>query len=455
MKSKLISKLLIMPLSILLLTSCGQAANPTSSQTPGTSPVAQTSENTGTPTASAEKVKIEYWHVNAENQGGLSVEKLVSDFNAQSDTVEVVAKFNPDMYKGLMTNLQAEAATGKSPAIVQVGWAMLDYFANNFEYTEPQAVIDANFPNDKTFLSDNFLPNVMDLAKTTDGKQIGIPYSLSTPVLFLNVDLLKQAGLPEDGPKTWDEVRDFSKVVKEKTGKYGFYAQEPADNWAQQSIIESNGASMVTSENGKVKASFASSEGIEAYQMYADMVLVDKTALHMSWDEGVKAFIEGNSAMLYTTIARRANLQSSVQFELNAVNSPTWGNKPRKIPAGGCFLAITAKEDKEKEAAWEFMRYLYSIEGMTEWTIGTGYVPPRKDVADAENGLKQFLAENKMMQAATSQMDGVVSWTSFPGDAGLKAEQMLLDMRDQILSGKKTAESAMTETQDAINAILD
>ena len=25
---------------------------------------------------------------------------------------------------------------------------------------------------------------------------------------------------------------------------------------------------------------------------------------------------------------------------------------------------------------------------MAAWTIGTGYVPPRKDVADAENGLE-------------------------------------------------------------------
>ena len=109
---------------------------------------------------------------------------------------------------------------------------------------------------------------------------------------------------------------------------------------------------------------------------------------------------------------------------------------PRKVPAGGCFLAITAQTDEQKEAAWEFEKYLYSVESMAAWTIGTGYVPPRKDVADAENGLKSFLAENEMMKAAIEQMDGVVSWTSFPGDAGLQAEQMLLDMRDQIFGGQ-------------------
>ena len=58
-------------------------------------------------------------------------------------------------------------------------------------------------------------------------------------------------------------------------------------------------------------------------------------------------------------------------------------------------------------------------------------------------------------EAAIEQMDGVVSWTSFPGDAGLQAEQMLLDMRDQIFGGQVTAEEGMTSTQDAINALLD
>ena len=58
-------------------------------------------------------------------------------------------------------------------------------------------------------------------------------------------------------------------------------------------------------------------------------------------------------------------------------------------------------------------------------------------------------------QAAVNQMDGVVSWASFPGDAGLEAEQKLIDMRDQILNGVEDIETIMKETQDAINQILE
>ena len=40
-------------------------------------------------------VTIEYWHVNADTQGGKTVSELVDDYNKSQDKVKVVAKFNP------------------------------------------------------------------------------------------------------------------------------------------------------------------------------------------------------------------------------------------------------------------------------------------------------------------------------------------------------------------------
>ena len=465
---------LAMAASMAVLSGCGAAAagsgvqdntGASNAQTSvaavnqtGSGAKANTETNTETKaegnSSSGGKTVIEYWHCNAETQGGLVVDELVKQFNESNDHIQVVAKYNPDMYKGLMQNLQAEAAAGNSPALVQIGWAFLDYFSNNFSYVSPQEAIDKFDKEDAGFLQDKFLPNVLELAVNSEGSQVGIPYSLSNPVLYINKDILREAGLPEEGPATWQEVSEFAKTVKEKTGKYGFYMQEPADFWAQQGLIESSGAKMLTiNAEGKKEAAFATEDGIEAMQLMADMVK-DQTALHISWEGGCQSYIDGNCAMLYTTIARRASVQKGARFDAATVKSPLWNDKERMVPAGGCFLAITAQGDDQVKAAWEFEKFLYSVESMAAWTEGTGYVPPRKDVAGAENGLKTFLAENKMMNAAIEQMDGVVPWTAFPGDAGLQAEQMLLDMRDQILGGQVTAEQGMKATQDAINQLL-
>lgn len=443
-------------LAVLLAATTVLGGCSAAGETAGTTAESSTAAAAETKKAgNGEKTVIEYWHCNAETQGGLTVDELVEKFNAENDHIEVVAKYNPDMYKGLMQNLQAEIAAGNSPAIVQIGWAFVDYFSNNFAYVSPQDAIDRFDAGDKNFLNDNFLPNILDLAVNSNGAQVGIPYSLSTPVLYINPDLLKEAGVEDTNIETWEEVKEVSEKVKENTGKYGLYIQEPADFWAQQALIESNGGKLLTANSdGTYAATFASEGGIEAMQTYADMV-ADGTALHISWEEGAQSFVDGNCAMLYTTIARRAYVQENAKFDAVSVKSPEWEGEKRQVPAGGCFLAITAQDDEQIAAAWEFEKYLYSIESMAAWTIGTGYVPPRKDVAEAENGLKSFLAENELMTPAIEQMGDVVKWTAWPGDAGLTAEQLMLDMRDQILGGQASAEDCMTSTQNQINELLN
>lgn len=453
---KRITQLLALALSAGVLAGCGSTATSTATadNTSSESLTAdKESSDNGTSKSGNEKTVIEYWHCNAETQGGLTVDELVKNFNENNDHIEVVAKYNPDMYKGLMQNLQAESAAGNTPALVQIGWAFVDYFSNNFAYVSPQDAIDTYDSGDSTFLTDNFLPNILDLAVNSSGDQVGIPYSLSTPVLYVNTDLLAEAGVTNTEPQTWQEVQEISEQVKANTGKYGLYVQEPEDFWAQQAIIESNGGKLLTKDGDSYKATFASDEGIEAMQTYADMV-ADGSALHISWEEGAQSFVDGNCAMLYTTIARRAYVQENAQFNAISVKSPEWEGKKRQVPAGGCFLAITAQDDNQIAAAWEFEKYLYSIESMAAWTEGTGYVPPRKDVADAENGLKDFLAENTMMTPAIDQMEDVVKWTAWPGDAGLTAEQTLLDMRDQILGGEVSAADGMKQAEYQINALL-
>ena len=150
--------------TMTLMAGCSQAS---SSATGSSDTQIASGESGAEKAASGDKTVIEYWHCNAETQGGLVVDDLVKKFNEENDHIEVVAKYNPDMYKGLMQNLQAEAATGNTPALVQIGWAFLDYFSNNFDYVAPQDAIDKFDSEDANFLTDNFLPNVLDLAGST------------------------------------------------------------------------------------------------------------------------------------------------------------------------------------------------------------------------------------------------------------------------------------------------
>lgn len=401
---------------------------------------------------SGKKVQIEYWHVAAESFGGGTVKELVADFNKKHPNIEVVAKYNPDMYKGLTQNLQAAMASGKSPDVVQMGYSFLNYAAENFKYTD----LNEAFKNagDANFMKDNFLPNVLNLAQTEEGKQVGLPYSVSVPVLYYNPELFKLAGLdPENPPRTWEEVHKASKAIKEKTGNMGFFMQEYADNWAQQALIESNGGAMLKKVNGKVQAGFDTPEAAEAYQLLADMVK-EGNGLHATNEEGFQAYLSGKLGMVCTTIGKRANFEKSAKFPVKAAPFPTFGSKPMKVPAGGNFLMCFSKDAEKQKAAIEFIKYLESPASLAKWSTGTGYLPPRKGVAEDPNGFKKIVDENKNIQMALKMMPNASKWASFPGANGLQAEQLLIDVRDIILSGKMSAKDALHQTAEKINTLL-
>lgn len=94
-------------------------------------------------------------------------------------------------------------------------------------------------------------------------------------------------------------------------------------------------------------------------QMMQDMVK-DGSALHVSWEEGCQSFIDGNCAMLYTTIARRASVQKGAQFDVATVKSPLWTTRSARFQAGGCFLAITAAEQTSRIQAAGSLRSIFT-----------------------------------------------------------------------------------------------
>ncbi|AKX94267.1 ABC transporter substrate-binding protein [Neomoorella thermoacetica] len=429
--------LLVATMASSLVTGCGPG-NP--------------AKGTGQEKTGGKVTTIEYWHVNSENFGGQTVRDLVQKFNEQHPDIKVVEKFQPNMYLGLMQNLQAALAGGHPPAVAQIGYNYLDYATANLPHLPVEDAAKKD-PEGQAFLN-NYLPNILNLGRV-NGKLEGMPYSISNPVLYYNADMFKAAGLdPQNPPKTWAEVRDMARIIKEKTGNYGLYVQEPSDNWAQQAMMESNGAQVLTRTGGKASATFDSPEAIEAYQLMADMVLKDKTALHATWEEGTQAFITGKVGMYVTTIARRNYIETSSKFKVLAAPFPTFGNKPRRVPAGGNALFIFAKDPDQQKAAWEFIKYLESPEALTTWTKGTGYLPPRKDVTEDPNYLKPFMDQNPLMKPAAAQLPDAVPWVSFPGNNGLQAEQILLDARDAILGGRQSAAEALKEAVAKVNKLI-
>ncbi|KAA9219347.1 MULTISPECIES: ABC transporter substrate-binding protein [Aerococcus] len=395
-------------------------------------------------------IEIEYWHGNADTQGGQQVKELVDKFNESQDEVHVTPVYNEGLYVGLMKNLQTQAAAKKYPAVVQIGWAYREYFDENFESMKPAELIDKYAAEeDKDYMNTKFHDEFTNLAKNLEGEVLGFPYSASTAVIFVNEDLLAEAGVNPDEIKTYDDLFEAAKTVKDKTGKYGLNIDQSNDNWTSQQLIESNGGKVVTDDG---KTAIGSDESVEAMGAWAKGI-EEGYIFNGQTADGQQSFITGDVAMTNSTIAQRGNITRNASFNAKAIPLPSFGDKERAIPAGGSFLAVTAQDEAEQEASWKFIKFLFEPDNIAIWDEGTGYLPPTTDATENDT-LKKLIEEDQMYQTSYGQMEDLVPFSSFPGTNGLQASEKFRDARDRIFTGVSASEE-LPKAEDEINELLN
>lgn len=390
-----------------------------------------------------ETVEIQYWHINTESLGGATVKELVGRFGEQNPSMRVRERFFED-YTQLLEGLQTSLASETPPDVAQIGYPYLEYVAANFPYT-PAEELAAQHAGDGFF--GGFQDNLLELGRV-EGRQVGMPYSISNHLTYYNADLLSRAGLdPDAPPQTWEEWREASQAVREETGKAGFYILILDDNWSAQAIIESNGGRMLGCEGGEATATFDSPEAVEAIGFWASVV-EDDLALNVLREQGSQAFLSGEVAAYSTSIAARAGLEEQVSFDLRGAPFPSFGSKRPALPAGGNNLFVFSQDAARQEAAWRFLEFLESPESLAAWTEGTGYLTPREGVAE------DFVRENPIQAVAVEQSPLIVPWASFPGPNGLQASQALFGELQEALGGQSSAEDALREAAREVDELI-
>ncbi len=394
------------------------------------------------------RITIEYWNQNTDRLGGPAVAQLIKQFNDTNSAITVVQKTYPTDTE-VVQALQTALAGKTQPAIVQVSFGYLRYVAGNL----PHLTIDDAAKRDvqgkgTEWLSQNFAANILDLGRV-DSVLHGMPYGYSIPLIFYNPDLFKAAGL-ERPATTWADVRTQAQQITQRTGKTGIYVSESSAWIPEQILTESNGAQTLIGTGTDVRCGVDSPEAIEAIQLYADMVLKDKSSVHMPQQQGQTSFISGQIGMY--ALQFTSNLESIRQFaafSLGTAAIPTFGGKRRRLGVGGNTLFILATDPAQQTTAWEWIKYLNSPESLTAYVKGSGFFPTRLHLSDDSKYLKPYFDGNQLLQPALDEVTDVVPWVSFPGKNGLQVNQELIDARAKILDGSDVTVTLRDVTQRA------
>lgn len=291
-----------------------------------------------------------------------------------------------------------------------VGWDIIEQKINTMVSTK-QAPDLLNFSYFSRFVEDDLLMEVEDVispelkekfydsfydACKIDGKAYAMPFLASIRSLYYNKAVFEQAGIAEP-PKTWSELIEVSKTIKEKTGIDPFGIE--MTNFEGQAFF----AYFIWGNGGDFKRDgkwvLNSPENIEAVQFMVDLINKEKvtnpqpTAINR--DELQKVFGQGKLGMLITANFFPTILKSEApDCEYGIAPIPVNEGKPPMSLGVQDFIMIF-NSTKVPGAIGKFLDFFFedsryeefmNIEGMLPATETAG-----KIMAEKDETIKQFI----------------------------------------------------------------
>jgi multiple sugar transport system substrate-binding protein len=287
------------------------------------------------------------------------------------------------------------------------------------------------------------------------GMQAGLPFAMSNPISYYNVDLFKRAGLDPDAfPTNWDGVIAASRRIKAlDPGIEGMFFRWPGDDWMFSALLFGHGGQMLTEDEKDV--AFNGPEGLASLRLL-DRMVKEGGMPNYAGTADLQAFAAGRLGMMFRTTAQVRGVSESVgrNFELRTTKMPVIDPVRGRLPTGGAGGMIITRDEPRAQAAWRFLQYCTSPEGTTLMVQNTGYVPVNQMAIDDPRWLGAFYRENPLFQPATQQVAIMQPWYSFPGANSVRVTQVMVDNLARIVEQRATPEQVLGDMATEVRRLL-
>ncbi|MCL6647499.1 MAG: extracellular solute-binding protein [Chloroflexi bacterium] len=297
-----------------------------------------------------------------------------------------------------------------------------------------------------------FHPRALALTRREE-KLYGLAWNFSTPTLFFNASLLREAGLdPDRPPRTWDEVKAMGLQVAQHTGQPALYIACLEWDWCAQALLLSNGGQLLSPDRRQLR--WTDPANLEVYRFWQELV---RSGVHarLRDAEAAEAFAAGKLAFYLQSSVYQATLiaASRDKWELRSAAIPAFGSRPVRPTNSGAGLAIFATDPVRQRAAWELMKFLTSPEAYVIVTRDMGYLPLRTGIVNDERYLKGW-PQLFLLQPNLQQLDQLEPWTSYPGDNSLQILSIFLKTQEAVVFQGADPERSWREAQERAERLL-
>ncbi|GHG97260.1 ABC transporter substrate-binding protein [Pseudodonghicola xiamenensis] len=381
-----------------------------------------------------EPVTITFYNYNLSSAGGGAdaTRKMIAEFEALNPLIKVEGV--PVPAQDITAHVQADIVAGQPVDVAQITFPNLGYLAENFG---AKALEDMIAPAELEAHFEGMVPNGLELGRIA-GKAYGLAYTFSTPVLFYNADIFREAGLdPEQPPRTWSELRTAAEAVAEKTDHLplatGIYGPTALD-WLMLGSLNSAGGSVMNDD--RTELTFADPQGVMAIETMRDLAQNELMG-NMSIMAQMEGMASGNTAMYLQSSAVQGYLVVGAKdnFEPRTAAMPAFDGYPVKPSNSGAALMTFSTDPAKQRASWELMKYLTSKRGYTVITSEIGYLPLRPEIVNDPEYLADWAAANPLLQPNLEQLSDMTPYRPLPGPNYLQIVISMMDAMEMATFG--------------------
>lgn len=378
------------------------------------------------------------------------LEEIVKAFAEKRPDIQVKLQAPNKAYEETASAVLRGAVTGSMPDVAFNGTNLMHLFVDR----KLAVPLDGFVSKEADWDKQGYVPGMISTGMLND-RLYGLPFALSTPIMYFNADLLRKAGgNPEAPPQTWPELLALAhKITDPLNNTHGAYILwTTTGNYLWQELLFTHDGRMLTPDGKSV--GFDTPAGLKTFEILRDLV-VEGGMPNLTDDQGTQAFVAGQIGFYLGSSARVNSLTNKVgkRFELRTAPFPS----PRpdtKIVSGGATMMIFAKDPAKQAAAWEFIKFAAGPIGQTIMVRRIGYMPSNQIAVDTPELLGDYYRNNPNMRTAISQLSRTTPWLGFPGENSLKAIQVIYDNMEAVVAGKATPEVALRRSASQVQALL-
>jgi len=319
-----------------------------------------------------ESQKIQIWY-SLGGRYSAPMEEIITKFNEREDLITVEGAYQGG-YGTTQEKLVAAYIAGNPPVLSQLEQSLVGFFVENDALVPLEDFIKA----DKSFDREDFDKNLLK-GGTYNNKLYGLPLNVSTPVLYTNRELFREAGLdPDKPPETWEQVYEYSKKMTNPDKKI-FGLRMYSSGWIIHSIVKQFGGDLFNKDETKV--TFNSKEGKAAFAFLQKMIQ-EKVCVFQPGKEGSQMDAAGFIAMVPRSTGSIQWFKDNVTHDWGVASFAL--GKKKAVSLGGGNLYMLKKSTKQQQlAGWKFLQFLTNKENLRFWSISTGYMAARKSAQES------------------------------------------------------------------------